>query len=788
MKKTTHKFIFNLKEEKNPKNFCLLIDSVDSYNFGEIVDFLSYKRTTGEIHPNFSSRTFKTNKKINSINKFEALRMTAFKNKEEFERFSDYLINEHFVLKSLEISNFKNVAKIREYKIIQEENELFLFQTFESFDFSLKDLILFKIKMKSPFKEEELLSLMKHLFKIMFELKSEHSISHGDIKLNNFLYDSENKAFKLNDFTSSIYFPEDEKKLIEITGTPFYFNNILFEAYSKKSNETFYNPFDSDLYAFGLTCLFLKKLTIPEQILTKENLEKEIILIKSDLSQSGVIINSILQGEETYLSVLSKFSKVKETIDFNSIAQKVIENRNQLNEEKEIKADINFQIGFLQFRLGQYDLSMENLRKSNDIYSELKDNSRKAKVCFIQSIIYDKLNMPEYIEKELEPCLPFVKKNFFNSCVQVIKTLTILGNAKYSLKKYVDAIMYYEEALTLIEKDGGMWDRRGAIVNEQIGDIYEHLHQEEEAIRKWNEAFSIFKNIFKGDEDNEECQRLHQKIVKYHPSEEYDDMLSSVQSDQKMLSSQSDLKDLSPTSPFKSKGSNLLSGQKFSDFLHDEKKSSFLIPSSPTSSKKKKSVTFEEGFLKSKFDPNRSNLSKERRKSTEFHLQADINDDDDEKVEENFENNDKKKFTCDLDVYFEKKLASSSTLYENKLTKKNMLSYIQTESDFKNSNFNIEEFNLIFKNECLVIKYKILENYGKESDLVLDVIIENTSFYEISNMSVELEKSKLDDGVIISANKFLPQSIKPMENLTTKFNFQFNKYITSGRIVTVSGK
>lgn len=789
MKRTTHKFIFNLKEKKNSKNFSLLIDSVDSYNFGEIIEFLSYKRTTGEIYPNFSSRTFKTNQKINSINKFDALRMTTFKNKEEFERFSDYLINEHFALMTLESSNFKYAVKVKDYKIIQEENEIFLFQTFEHFDFSLKDLILFRSKMKTPFTEEELLVLMKHLFKILFELKSEHSISHGDIKLSNFLYDSQTKAFKLNDFTSSMYFPEEEKQLLEITGTPFYFNNTLFEGYSKKNNQTLYNPFDSDLYAFGLTCLFLKKLTIPEQILTKENLEKEIISIKSDRSQSGLIINSIFQGEETYLSVFSKFYKIKEGVDFNSIAPKVIENRNLLNEENEIKADIHFQIGFLQFILGQYDFSMENLRKANEIYSEINDNSRKAKVCFIQSIIYDKLNMAENMEKELEPCLPFVKKNFFTSTIKVIKALSILGNAKFCLKKYIDAIMYYEEALTLIEKEGGMWDKRAAIVNEKIGDIYEQLNQQEEAVRKWNEAFSIFKKTFKGDEENEECQRLHEKIVKYNPSEEYDEALSSAQSDPKIITSQSDLKEESPITPFKSKESILLNGQKLSIFPN-EKKTSCFAPTSPSCSKKNKSVTFEGNILKSKFDPNRSNLSKDSKKLIEVYRKADVNDDEvDEEEKENLEEKyKKKKIICDLDVYFEKKLALSSISYEYKSTRKNVLSYIQNDSDFKNSNFNIAEFNLIFKNECLSLKYKILKDYRNETDLVLDVTIENISFYEISNITIELEQAKLDDGVIISASKFLPRSIKPKENINTKFDFQFNKFITSGRVVTVSGK
>ena len=468
-----------------------------------------------ETIPNIYDKCYKINdvRDINSkkVETFNFLKFEKFLKEEDFDNFSDFLMYEYYILQKLESGSFDHYVKLNEIYLLESDTEGLLLRSYEYFNISLEDILFYKKQNNSPFKENELLSLFKHLLKIIFDLRSNYSLAHRNINLSNFFYDFQKKKFKLGNFSTAIVFPEDEEKNLEICGTPFYFNDNIYKNFSKQNYFCFYNPYESDLYAFGILCLCLKKLTLPKDFGTRENVKKEISNLKGDSSLSSKIICDMFFNGGTYFSLYKKLSDYTENINYKRTMTKIISEKKQIMEKLENKAFQNYSCGLLCFKLNLYNQAIDKLKISYDIYKELDDKIKLGQVCYFLGIIYYKLNMNEFVIEFLETNLAKLKDSL--TPAEIIKVLIILGDAKFKLNQLFDAVLYYEESVILIKETSQIEDRYVAELYERIGDVYKVLNIKEKSLKFWSQAQSIYNNTLINEEKVQNCERVQQKFL-----------------------------------------------------------------------------------------------------------------------------------------------------------------------------------------------------------------------------------------------------------------------------------
>ena len=123
--------------------------------------------------------------------------------------------------------------------------------------------ILIRQKKNNFYNENELLIIIKNLIKTFSQLQK-INISHRDIKPQNILYFNKTNEYKLADFGEA-------KELMKnscitnkqtLRGTELYMSPILFHALRSQQflKYVHHNTFKSDVFSFGLCCLFASSL------------------------------------------------------------------------------------------------------------------------------------------------------------------------------------------------------------------------------------------------------------------------------------------------------------------------------------------------------------------------------------------------------------------------------------------------------------------------------------------------------------------------------------------------
>ena len=123
--------------------------------------------------------------------------------------------------------------------------------------------ILTRHNLNKYYSENELMNIISSLITTFAQLQKE-KISHRDIKPQNILIFKDSKTYKLADFGEAKELLSDDKPTERQTlrGTELYMSPILFYALRSRQIIKYvkHNPYKSDLFSFGLCCLFASTL------------------------------------------------------------------------------------------------------------------------------------------------------------------------------------------------------------------------------------------------------------------------------------------------------------------------------------------------------------------------------------------------------------------------------------------------------------------------------------------------------------------------------------------------
>ena len=105
------------------------------------------------------------------------------------------------------------------------------------------------------------MNIISSLITTFAQLQKE-KISHRDIKPQNILIFKDSKTYKLADFGEAKELLGDDKPIERQTlrGTELYMSPILFYALRERIKYVQHNPYKSDVFSFGLCCLFASTL------------------------------------------------------------------------------------------------------------------------------------------------------------------------------------------------------------------------------------------------------------------------------------------------------------------------------------------------------------------------------------------------------------------------------------------------------------------------------------------------------------------------------------------------
>ena len=124
---------------------------------------------------------------------------------------------------------------------------------------NLQQYVEQRLKDRKPFHQDEVTDFLRQMLLVLLELEDSH-ISHRDIKPSNILCD--HGKYRLCDFDSALYLdpliPLQQREEIDITtfalASPELHRNL------KERKKKLFDPFKLDVYAFGLTLLYVCSL------------------------------------------------------------------------------------------------------------------------------------------------------------------------------------------------------------------------------------------------------------------------------------------------------------------------------------------------------------------------------------------------------------------------------------------------------------------------------------------------------------------------------------------------
>ena len=252
-----------------------------------------------------NKKKIKSNISVNNLNKNDNNINQEYLLNQKFSNFSEYKIikqigkgtfgqifmvqnNQHqyFALKKLIATNLKDIKTLEhEYQIlldIQSHGKkinlvqiygietkqldpttfvMYVLMELASTDWEKE--ILTRHTLNKYYSENELMSIISSLITTFAQLQKE-KISHRDIKPQNILIFNDSKTYKLADFGEAKELLGDDKPTERQTlrGTELYMSPILFYALRSRQIIKYvkHNLYKSDLFSFGLCCLFASTL------------------------------------------------------------------------------------------------------------------------------------------------------------------------------------------------------------------------------------------------------------------------------------------------------------------------------------------------------------------------------------------------------------------------------------------------------------------------------------------------------------------------------------------------
>ena len=154
-------------------------------------------------------------------------------------------------------------------------------------------------------------------------LAQEKGICHRDIKPQNLFVDTDRNVIKVGDMgASKVYAQGDE--LHTIQGTLLYLSPLLKDQYltNRHQGKAVHNPFKSDVFSLGITCIAIGLGFVPAELGQKDHLSEKLDLAVSRITHFSSVLQSFIrtmvcveeEGRPDFLELRQQFYEEVEPV------------------------------------------------------------------------------------------------------------------------------------------------------------------------------------------------------------------------------------------------------------------------------------------------------------------------------------------------------------------------------------------------------------------------------------------------------------------------------------------
>ncbi|MBN2350042.1 MAG: tetratricopeptide repeat protein [Bacteroidales bacterium] len=157
----------------------------------------------------------------------------------------------------------------------------------------------------------------------------------------------------------------------------------------------------------------------------------------------------------------------------------------------EVLGDIYYNLGIVNYYLGDYSTSLGYYHKALAIFLELKDSQSEANVYQMIGLVHHNMNNSEYALNYYNKSLEINKKE--NNTTNIAGLIQNIGIITFRNGDYNKALEYYEESLALFTK---LDDKEGIGTSlSNIGLIHQNLKHFQKALSNYQKAYKVYHEI-----------------------------------------------------------------------------------------------------------------------------------------------------------------------------------------------------------------------------------------------------------------------------------------------------